>query len=510
MFNPNIGGHGLEAWGERLGYAKGEHVDFSEYTPEMLRYCQRDVRLTALLYIKLTERMRREGISELACKLEHQAWHIIQNKQKQNGFPIDQEKADLLYAELRQREAELKEEIYRLWPPVLQIVRRFAKSRKSDGTRTANYLRHLGEYPKLEDNEDGSYHAYDYVEFDLGSPQQRIQKLLALGWKPVNFTKKGSPKIDEDEMLAFAETSGVTEAKALARWCVVNSRANMVRNWIEAVNPKTGHIHGSLFLAATGRYKHSSPNTANIPGVRDGPDGHLMGEAGTWAYECRSLWTAGGKGWKLVGIDAQGIQLRILAHYLNNEDFSKAILSADPHSENQRKMGLSSRSLTKTITYATLMGAGDKRVAVTAGVSLEEAKVAKEKFNQQIPELPTLINKLKRELNKTGRITSCSGTRHLVASDHMVIPYLLQADEASIMKQTLVLIDQEVRRRGWSADVLYVGNIHDELQIRVRDYLADEFVSAALPCFVKAGELFNYRVPIEGSAKIGDNWACTH
>src|SRR5690606_164203 len=174
--------------------------------------------------------------------------------------------ADLLYAELRAREAKLKEEIYRLWPPELKLVRVFKRGRKSDGERTAGYLRHLSEYPQLEDNEDGSYNAYDYVEFDLGSPKQRIEKLLDLGWKPVNFTPKGSPKIDEDEMVAFAETSGVVEAEKLAQWCVTTARANMIRTWMNAVNPDTGCIHGSLFIAGTLRYKHSKPNTANIPG----------------------------------------------------------------------------------------------------------------------------------------------------------------------------------------------------------------------------------------------------
>lgn len=359
MFNANIGGHGLDAWGERLGYAKGDHTDFSRYTPEMLKYCQRDVRLTALLFLKLTERMRREGFSELSCELEHQAWHIIQNKQKQNGFPFDLEKADLLYAELREREAQLKAEIYRLWPPVLQIVRRFAKSRKSDGTRTANYQRHLGEYPKLEDNPDGSYNAYDYVEFDLGSPQQRIQKLLDFGWKPVNFTKKGAPKVDEEEMLAFAESSGIPEVAALAKWCVVNSRANMVRTWITAVNPKTGNIHGSLFLASTGRYKHSSPNTANIPGVKTGPDDHpILGEPGTWAYECRSLWTGGGPGWRLVGIDGKGMQLRCLAHNVAKivgpdvaAEFIRDVLTGDPHKRNQERLGLANKPAAKKFLY---------------------------------------------------------------------------------------------------------------------------------------------------------------
>lgn len=296
MYSPSLtGGHSLDSWGERLKNPKLPHTDFSRYSRDMLTYCIQDTALTADVYRVLCKRMKGEGFSERGVELEHLAWNIIQNKQKQNGFPFDQEKADLLYAELRAREQELKDQIYQLWPPVLQHVRTFARAFKKDGSRTSSYQRHIGQYPKTSVNEDGSYNAYDYVSFDLGSPKQRIQKLLDHGWRPVNFTKKGNPQVDEDEMLAFAERSGIPEVVALARWVVVNARANMVRTWLSAVNPETGRIHGTLFLASTGRYRHSKPNTANIPGVRHKDDEILYGEQGTWAYECRSLWTSGGK-----------------------------------------------------------------------------------------------------------------------------------------------------------------------------------------------------------------------
>src|SRR5690606_25034431 len=147
-----------------------------------------------------------------------------------------------------------KEEIYELWPPQLLPVAEYAKACKKDGTPTANYERHVSQYPKVERNGQG-YVVYDYVEFNLGSPSQRIQKLLELGWEPQNRTEKGNPKVDEDELLAFAEESGKPEVAALAKWIVVNSRANMVRTWMNAYNPETKAIHGSLYIASTLRYR---------------------------------------------------------------------------------------------------------------------------------------------------------------------------------------------------------------------------------------------------------------
>lgn len=514
LYNPNFqGGHSLDIWGQRLRYPKGDFHEFDRYSPEMLDYCRRDTRLTGLLFIRLTDRMRAVGFTEEGAELEHLAWNIIQNKQKRNGFPFNKPKAEALYAELRQREEELKNEIYQLWPPQLLPVGEFKAGRRKDGSYTKQYERHLEQYPRLEWADDGvGYTAYDYVEFNLGSPSQRIDKLLELGWEPINKTKKGNPKVDEDELLTFAEVSGKREVAALAKWIVVNSRANMVNTWLEAYNESTGAIHGNLFIASTLRYKHSSPNSANIPAVRlDKEDNILYGEDGAYTYEARDLWDCGDPDeWDLVGIDAKGIQLRILAQYLDNPAFTEAILSEDPHSANQQLLGLPTRALTKTVVYASLMGAGDGRVAITAGVSLAEAKEAKAKFFSSIPTLPRLISDLQAQLARTGRIKLCDGTPIIVPSDHMVIPYLLQGDESRLMKQALVGIDTRVRENRWSSSIGYCANVHDELQVRVKTGLADAFIETALPEFLKAGECFNYKVPIEGNAVKGKTWAQTH
>jgi DNA polymerase-1 len=238
-------------------------------------------------------------------------------------------------------------------------------------------------------------------------------------------------------------------------------------------------------------------------------DGIRKGETGTWTYETRDLWTCGDADrYSLVGIDAKGIQLRVLAHYLNDKEFSDAILSEDPHTANQKRLGLSSRALTKTITYATLMGAGDGRIASEADVSVREAKSAKQKFFEQVPGLPRLISRLQNEVERSGRITLCDGSKVLVSSPHMVIPYLLQGDESRIMKQASIYLDEEIRRH--KIDANKVGDIHDEWQFVVLTEQLELFIQLALSVFPRAGESFDYRVPIEGDAKVGKTWAETH
>jgi DNA polymerase-1 len=547
LFNPSMprpqglkgkkGPHSLEAWGLRVRYPKGDHEDFSALTPEMLKYCRRDTRLTALVFLRLTERMRKVGFSEKGAELEHQAWHIIQNKQRRNGFPFDIRKALGLYTTLRKREEELEREIYKLWPPQFLEVRRFAKALRKNGEYTKGYVDHRGQYPKLVIQPDGSYSAFDWVKFNLGSPPQRVEKLLELGWEPTSWNvnkktrQKTSPKVDEESLLAFAELSGKPEVLALSKWIVVNSRANTLKGWMDEYNEKTGALHGQLLINSTLRYKHRAPNSANIPAVKttkgsDGKEHILYGEEGTWAYECRDLYTCGNRDnhdeWSLVGVDGSGIQNRCLVHNLIKvvgEDvvrpFKELALSGDIHKHNINVLGLANKAAAKKFYYTLMMGGQGARLAadqVQFGTKMTaaEGKAKRDAMIASIPGFGDLIKVLEDELNKTGRITLCDDTPILVPLKHMVIPYLLQGDESRLMKQALVYADQEIRANGLSKHVFKVADIHDEWQWRVRNEYVEAFIKLVLPCFPRAGDTFGYRIVIEGDAKVGKTWAETH
>lgn len=531
----SVGPHSLEAWGLRLRYPKSKHEDFSAFSPEMLHYCRRDTRLTGLLFRRLTERMRDTRFSERGIKLEHQAWHIIQNKQRKNGFPFDFRKALELYVTLRAKEEELQNDIYKLWPPYLGIVKSFARGRIKSGAYSKNYLRHKAQYPRLEWTGVGSgYVAYDWIAFNLGSPSQRVAKLLELGWVPTQFTKKtdkgggGNPKVDEESLLEFAEYSGKPELKALAKWIVINSRANMINTWMEAYDEKTEAIHGKLFIASTLRYKHSAPNSANIPAVRlkkddDGVEHIQLGEDGGYSYEARDLWTCGDPSqFSLVGIDGTGIQNRCLVHGLIKtigeervRTFKELALEGDIHKRNIEVLGLANKAAAKKFYYTLMMGGQGARLAADQAqfgtkMTAKEGTEKRKTMIASIPGFGELIKELERELNQTGRIRLCDGTPILVPSPHMVIPYLLQGDESRLMKQALVYVDEEIRRQGLIKHVFKVADIHDEWQWKVRKAYVQQFISLALPCFPRAGESFGYKIPITGDAKEGLTWAETH
>lgn len=528
LYNPSYkGGHSLETWGQRLRFLKTEHTDFSAFSPEMLTYCANDTELTARLFRRLTERMRAVGFTEDGCEIEHLAWNIIQNKQRRYGFPFNRKKAHELYVSLRAREEELRDEIYKLWPPQLLLVGHYQRAYRKDGTTSALFDRHKEQYPKIEVHDDGTYSAYDFVSFNLGSPKQRIDKLLEAGWTPSAYTEAGNPKVDEDALLEFAESSGITEVKTLAKWIVVNSRANMVNTWLNAYDEKTGAIHGKLYIASTLRYRHSSPNSANIPAVRlkkvDGEDAIQYGEDGAWTYECRDLFYAGeDPEFSLVGIDGTGIQNRCLIHSLIltvGEEavapFKELSLEGDIHKRNIDILGLANKAAAKKFYYTLMMGGGGKRLAADqiqfgTHMTAKEGDEKKAMLIASIPGFNELIANLQTELSKTGRIKLCDGTPIIVPSPHMVIPYKLQGDESRLMKRTMIYVDQIIRSEGWTNDVFKVADIHDEWQFKVRNELVSRFIELSLPCFPRAGDSFGYRIRIDGDAKVGKTWARTH
>jgi DNA polymerase I len=515
LYSPSLeGGHSLEEWGKRLTFPKQDYNDFSQWTPEMEDYCMNDAELCRRIYMRLIKRMKDIGYSEQGIQIEHFSWGLIK-KQQDSGFAFDIKQAHILYATLKQKENDVAEQLHEYFPATLERLATYKKPFKKNGERSASFIRHCKQYKDVRiDGEE--YHCYDYVSFNIGSPSQRLTKLLELGWEPREFTEKGTPQPTikgqlTPSLVEFVEKSGNKEPGLIAKWLEYNTRASMINTWIEAYNETTGCIHGSLWLANTLRYRHSNPNTANIPAVRlDKQDKPLLGEAGVYTYEARDLWgTRDPINRSLVGVDAKGIQLRVLAHYLNNKSFAEAVVEGDPHSYNQSVGGFKTRAQAKTFIYAFLLGAGDAKVGEIIGGSPKDGKEIKQRFISNFPGLRELLRSLEDQIIRTNRILLIDGTSIIVNAPHTRLGYLLQGDENRIMKQASILTHKEIVRRG--LDVIKVGDIHDEWQNDVLNKDVSEFAKEVCPkSFKTSGELFKYRVPIECDAKVGKTWAETH
>ena len=134
---------------------------------------------------------------------------------------------------------------------------------------------------------------------------------------------------------------------------------------------------------------HQAPNMAQIPAVYS-----------PYGKECRGLWIVE-KGFKLVGVDAKGLELRMLAHYMNDKEYTNEVINGDIHTANQIAAGLETRDAAKTFIYAFIYGAGKKKSEVSLEVRKEMAKELKKSFYEQHQVLEAYEKKWMQYLNLT-------------------------------------------------------------------------------------------------------------
>lgn len=511
-----LGGHSLEAWGLRLNDPKGKFDDWSQYSPEQDAYCQQDVRLGKKVFRALVQRMKRMGYSELSCQIEHEIREVV-DEQQRNGWYFDIPGAQSLVSQLRFEQSELETPIRELFPRRLCVAGTYSRRVRKDGGEYASFLRHSQQYPELRHNDDGTYSTLEWTDFNIGSPIQRVERLLELGWEPQDFTKTkserfplGFPKVDEESLLAFAETSGRPEATAIAEWLVLQGRASMVEGWLNNVNYDDSCIHGFILTcgATTRRMIHNSPNTANIPKAK---------KKVKYGIECRRLWQCRPNR-REIGYDASGLEMRMFAEYLNNDEATLLFTTGDPHLLNTRNLELPDemRDLTvKNGFYAYLYGAGDPKLGVTLKPELrrDEAgkygKWARGVLEKGTPGLARLVANIEDEFRGTGGLLrTIDGGFVRCHSKSAALNYKLQSAGAIVMKRAAIVARNEIRRKG--LDAFFVGNIHDEGQLDGATSDAEATGQTCVAAIAQAGLDLGFKVPLTGNYAIGANWAECH
>jgi DNA polymerase-1 len=289
---------------------------------------------------------------------------------------------------------------------------------------------------------------------------------------------------------------GIPEAALIFDYLLIQKLITQVTSWVDAVQAD-GRVHGYVnpLGAVTNRMTHSSPNVAQVPSSTS-PYGH----------QCRSCWVVP-RGYKLVGMDASGLELRMLAHYMNDDVYTQELLSGDIHTANMKSAGLTSRDQAKTFIYAYLYGAGDAKIGSIVGKGSGAGRKLKKKFLENTPAL----SRLREEVDiacKKGYLRSIDGRKIQVRAHYAALNTLLQSAGAIVMKKALVILDEYAQLH--KLDYKFVGNIHDEIQAEVREDQAHAFGRLATQCMLAAGEALKFRIPTHGEYKVGDSWAETH
>jgi len=463
LFNPiREKGHSLKAWGEKLNMLKGgEDVNFSRYDFNMLKYCKQDVEITHAVYNELVKESK--GFSQESSNLEHDI-RLILDQQERNGFAFDIKKAQELLAKLKDDIYDLEQWSLEEFEPTIVEMK----------TKTKE------------------------IPFNIGSRQQIADRLIKRGWKPKQYTDKKNIIINEAVLKTIKEPELKLTAERFAKYFLLQKRAVMVESWIEACD-NDNRVHGKVMTlrTITGRMAHNSPNMAQVPATYS-----------PYGKDCRKLWTISDPiKYKLVGTDASGLELRCLAHYLNDTNYTDEILNGDIHTKNMELAGIKDRDQAKTFIYAFLYGAGAEKIGKIVGAGKEQGNILINRFLSNLPSLKRLRGQVENA-GRRGKIKAIDGRYLKVRSPHSALNTLLQGAGAIICKQWLLHIIKRVYNK--KLDVRLVASVHDEYQFEVANKDVNEFCSITKIAMKETERTLNLRCPLDNDYKVGVTWAETH
>ena len=465
LLNPAIeGGHKLKDWALRAGKELKEEFDLADFdkglTDSMVHYCLQDCRANWDVYKHIDSQLNEQGFSEQCRDLEHAVAKATE-QQVANGFAFDFNTACNLYCEHEQRMREIEEELQAIFPPIVE-------ERWSEKTGK-----------RLKDK---------VTVFNVGSRPQIAERLSAKGavWK--DTTPSGKPKVDETTL---KQNEHVPEAVLVLEYLTLQKRYAMLKSWLDAVQDD-GRIHGYVNTcgAVTGRMTHSSPNMAQIP-------------SDSLYRQCFVV----PEGYKLVGIDASALELRLLAHYMRDDDYIREVLEGDVHTANQNAFKCETRAQAKTIFYAMIYGAGDTKLGEAVGGSSTQGERLRDNFMKNLPAFGALMQRVKKQA-ANGKLPGLDGRQLWVRSEHSALNTLLQSAGAIVMKKALIIAVEKLERYEYPYKI--VAQVHDEIQLEVPEEYATKVGACVRNSIRDSGRHFNLRCPMDGQFKVGDTWADTH
>ena len=590
--------HSLATWGVRTGVAKPEQEQWEVWEESMLNRCKKDVEINRETYYRLVKEMQDQPDTKQAVRIEHEVAHISA-QQTRNGWLVDKEKLraniEYLDVEIERLRMLLEPQIPNVCVPKdpactweeanIKMGKPFNKVpyTKFDHLQRPIKPTRVPHMPKILKN--GYYDRYtalwfgipqeaamgermiagpfsriDFKEVKLSQHKLIKEYLLTLGWKPTQWTFKrdrlkkilrddrnqpikNSPKITEDSY----ETIPGEFGENFGRWATLIHRRNTLANpkdntkgWLNIMDSR-GRVscEPDTLGAATGRMTHKG--LVNVPGTRS-----IFGK------EMRQCFIAP-EGKVLIGADAAGAQLRLLAgamgddNYLNivtegvEEDEQGNFVGSDVHTQNGIAAGLirkadvdwlrsnnsdhpdypskhdafvGARGRSKNFIYGLLFGAGDAKMGILVGGGAKEGKKLKDQFLAGFPKLRQLLERLEQEFEdnkdiyKEGFIKGLDGRRVYVDSKHKLLNYLLQGAEAVYMKYVMVLADRLLRKN--NVDTKLLVFMHDELNYEVSPKNLDKAKKILSHAFAKVGETLPVGCEMASDPKVGKNWYEIH
>lgn len=609
--------HGLEYYGVLFNYPKPSIEDWSYWDADKLNRCLVDIEINRKAYYYLNKEASKIGLDfhlQIRRTAAAQFWYT---RQELNGWTADKSFLIKCRDELDTMTAELAQEIEPLLPaqivnktakctwedirdkwdsffrkvpktqyddkgkPIkeayLPTLRIFLKKRGSDGEvmydkHTANHFNIAQEAAQSGFLVMAPYTKIEFVDAKMSQHAVVKDYLLKLGWIPTqwNFKKdpdgkiirddkgkpvRSTPKLTEDSFDSIEGELGQKIAKyntLMHRRRTIENENNDDKGWLNQLR-SDGKINAGAMAWATSTSRAAQFGIVNVPS-----------SAAVYGAPMRQAWVSS-KGHKLVSVDMDSAQLRLLANYMEDPEFTKAVVEGieevrypeneppdnyyefsegeykvyvgtDAHTFNARFFGLiddaewekakktqskylvdklsKARKKAKNGIYALLFGSGDERFAITVGYkSAHEGKAVKDRYFTRLPKLKRLIDKLVKQMRENpwkggGYIQVAGGCWVWCHSEHKILNYLLMGSEAQLQNEAICWVNMQNSRRGLHGKQL--AAIHDELNWEFPVEEIEDGKKLLTECYSVASRNFKLNVPVTGTAQAGGSWNDVH
>lgn len=360
--------------------------------------------------------------------------------------------------------------------------------------------------------------------FNIASPKQLATVL---------YQELKLPVLKKTKTGASTDASVLEELAALhplpAKIMEHRGYAKLKGTYVDAlplmVHSETGRVHASFnqVVASTGRLSSSDPNLQNIP-IRTAE-----------GREIRSAFTSAAPDWKLLAADYSQIELRVLAHFSQDETMCEAFAAdQDIHTLVASQVnGVALEEVTsemrrgaKAVNFGIIYGQSPFGLAKSLGISKEEAARFISEYFARYPGVGEFMYRTLEECRRDGYVKTLLGRRRAIAGvrpptdvgggllegrtaplqmnlpERTAVNTVIQGTAADLIKLAMLAVYRRMKREGLRAKMIL--QIHDEL---VFDCPDDELQTLGKLVVEEMSQVSSLAVPLKVDVKSGINWA---
>lgn len=357
--------------------------------------------------------------------------------------------------------------------------------------------------------------AYKTTLVNWASPQQKLKVLQTLF---PEITSTGA------NILSKYKSKHPIFGKLIEYSKAIKLKTSFADTMIGYINPVTKRIHTDFWqILETGRVSSSTPNMQQIPSRT---------ELGGKMREC----FVPEKGYKMVGGDYSGCELRIIAEGSKDPVWINAFKEGkDLHSElcamtfgidikdvktfTPFKPDLKYRDVQKTLNFGLAYGMSEYKLSDTIEISIDEAKKIIKKFFKAVPKVEKFLNALgnlgkSRGYIKTakpyGRYRWFDGwdsrdPKRLGEIERQSKNHPIQGGNADMTKLALVLLYKTIKENNYPVKLIH--QVHDEVQTEVTEEFSEEWSNIMEKIMVQAASVVLKEVPMVVDCKVANYWS---